>query len=104
MQLSPVHINSNNSRVIKDFTLLSFEEKITLAGGCFWCIEGAYSQLIGVVSAVSGYMGGDAEHATYEDVCSGNTGHAEVVELTFENREINCREILEIFFTQEIFA
>jgi peptide-methionine (S)-S-oxide reductase len=77
----------------------AFEEKITLAGGCFWCIEGAYTQLVGIISAVSGYMGGDAANATYEDVCSGNTEHAEVVELTFDNREISSREILEIFFT-----
>jgi len=76
-----------------------FEEKITLAGGCFWCIEGAYTQLVGIISAVSGYMGGDAANATYEDVCSGTTEHAEVVELTFDNREISSREILEIFFT-----
>lgn len=74
-------------------------EKITLAGGCFWCIEGAYNQLIGITSAISGYMGGDANLATYKDVCSGNTGHAEVVQLTFNPEEISCREILEIFFT-----
>jgi len=77
----------------------AFEEKITLAGGCFWCIEGAYTQLVGVISAVSGYMGGDAANATYEDVCSGATEHAEVVDITFDNREISSREILEVFFT-----
>ncbi len=77
----------------------AFEEKITLAGGCFWCIEGAYTQLVGIISAVSGYMGGDAANANYENVCSGNTEHAEVVELTFDNREISSREILEVFFT-----
>jgi len=77
----------------------SHEEKITLAGGCFWCIEGAYRQLQGVLSAVSGYMGGNAAIATYEDVCSGESGHAEVVQLTFDSRFISCREILEIFFT-----
>ena len=77
----------------------AFEEKITLAGGCFWCIEGAYTQLTGIISAVSGYMGGDAANATYEEVCSGNTDHAEVVEVTFDNREISSREILEVFFT-----
>jgi peptide-methionine (S)-S-oxide reductase len=77
----------------------SHEEKITLAGGCFWCIEGAYNQLIGIKSAISGYMGGSAALATYEDVCSGQTGHAEVVQLTFDNSEITSREILEVFFT-----
>jgi peptide-methionine (S)-S-oxide reductase len=77
----------------------SHEEKITLAGGCFWCIEGAYNQLVGIKSAVSGYMGGIAELATYEDVCTGQTGHAEVVQLTFDSTQITIREILEIFFT-----
>ncbi|MBA6354264.1 MULTISPECIES: peptide-methionine (S)-S-oxide reductase MsrA [unclassified Colwellia] len=77
----------------------SHEEKITLAGGCFWCIEGAYNQLIGIKSAVSGYMGGSAALATYEDVCSGQTGHAEVVQLTFDSTAITSREILEVFFT-----
>lgn len=76
-----------------------FEEKITLGGGCFWCIESAYIQVVGMISAISGYMGGDESNATYKDVCSGNTEHAEVVELTFDNREISSREILEIFFT-----
>jgi peptide-methionine (S)-S-oxide reductase len=75
------------------------QEKITLAGGCFWCIEGAYNQLRGIHSAVSGYMGGNAALATYQDVCSGKSGHAEVVQLTFDNNIISCREILEIFFT-----
>lgn len=77
----------------------SHEEKITLAGGCFWCIEGAYNQLKGIQSAVSGYMGGSAALATYRDVCSGRTNHAEVVHLAFDSRVITCREILEIFFT-----
>jgi peptide-methionine (S)-S-oxide reductase len=77
----------------------SHEEKITLAGGCFWCIEAAYNQLIGIKSAVSGYMGGNAALATYDDVCSGESGHAEVVQVTFDNSEISCREILEVFFT-----
>jgi peptide-methionine (S)-S-oxide reductase len=74
-------------------------EIITLAGGCFWCIEGAYSQVKGIVSAVSGYMGGQDENPTYEKVCSGNTGHAEVVQLTFDKSVITYEEILQIFFT-----
>jgi len=77
----------------------SHVEKITLAGGCFWCIEGAYNQLVGIKSAISGYMGGNPALATYEDVCSGKTGHAEVVQLTFDSSEITIREILEVFFT-----
>lgn len=77
----------------------SHEEKITLAGGCFWCIEAAFKQLVGIKSAISGYMGGNAALATYENVCSGESGHAEVVQLTFNPTEISTREILEVFFT-----
>jgi peptide-methionine (S)-S-oxide reductase len=77
----------------------SHEEKITLAGGCFWCIEAAFKQLVGIKSAISGYMGGEAALATYEDVCTGESGHAEVVQLTFDTAEISVREILEVFFT-----
>jgi peptide-methionine (S)-S-oxide reductase len=77
----------------------SHEEKITLAGGCFWCIEAAFKQLVGIKSAISGYMGGNAALANYENVCSGESGHAEVVQLTFDTTEISAREILEIFFT-----
>jgi peptide-methionine (S)-S-oxide reductase len=77
----------------------SHEEKITLAGGCFWCIEAAFKQLVGIKSAISGYMGGNAALANYENVCSGESGHAEVVQLTFDTTEISVREILEVFFT-----
>ncbi len=71
----------------------------TLAGGCFWCIESAFNSLKGIESAISGYMGGETNNPTYESVCSGNTGHAEVVQLTFDPTVISYREILEIFFT-----
>jgi len=77
----------------------SHEEKITLAAGCFWCIEAAFKQLVGIKSAISGYMGGNAALATYENVCSGESGHAEVVQLTFDTTQISAREILEVFFT-----
>lgn len=73
-------------------------QQITLAGGCFWCIEGAYKQVRGIVKAQSGYAGGDVSSPTYEHVCTGSTGHAEVVQLTFEPLSISVREILEIFF------
>lgn len=73
-------------------------EIITLAGGCFWCIEAAYLQLTGIVSASSGYMGGHTESPTYQAVCQGDTGHAEVVQLTFNPAEISIQDILEIFF------
>ncbi len=74
-------------------------ELATLAGGCFWCIESAFSSLKGIEAAISGYMGGDTNNPTYESVCTGNTGHAEVVQLTFDPTIISYREILEIFFT-----
>ncbi|MDB2331682.1 peptide-methionine (S)-S-oxide reductase MsrA, partial [Alteromonas sp.] len=70
----------------------------TLGGGCFWCIESAFNSVDGVVKALSGYAGGDAPSPTYESVCSGNTGHAEVVQVTFDADKISYREVLEIFF------
>ncbi len=70
----------------------------TLAGGCFWCIESAFNSVKGVEKALSGYAGGEHQDPTYESVCSGNTGHAEVVQITFDPGEISYREILEIFF------
>ncbi|PHR84279.1 MAG: peptide-methionine (S)-S-oxide reductase [Colwellia sp.] len=74
-------------------------QRATVAGGCFWCIEAAFSQVKGIHSAISGYMGGHIENPTYEDICTGNSGHAEVVQLNFDAREITYQEIIEIFFT-----
>ncbi len=71
----------------------------TLAGGCFWCIESAFNSVKGIVTATSGYMGGQSENATYKQVCAGDTGHAEVVQLRFDAQVISYREILEIFFS-----
>ncbi|GJL54956.1 MAG: peptide methionine sulfoxide reductase MsrA [Nitrospirales bacterium] len=76
----------------------SGKEVTTLGAGCFWCLEAAYDQLKGVESVESGYMGGQVQNPTYEAVCMGNTGHAEVVQVTFEPSVISYREILEIFF------
>ena len=73
-------------------------EQATLAGGCFWCLEAVYDQLKGVRSVESGYMGGRTPDPTYEDVCSGDTGHAEVVRIAFDPGEVSFREILEVFF------
>ncbi len=73
-------------------------EQTTLAGGCFWCIEAAFNSLQGIIKAESGYMGGTTENPTYQQVCQGDTGHAEVVQLTFDSQLINFRDILEIFF------
>ena len=71
----------------------------TLAGGCFWCLETVFNQLHGVESAVSGYMGGHTANPTYEDICNGDTGHAEVVQVRFDPAVIAYRDLLEIFFT-----
>jgi peptide-methionine (S)-S-oxide reductase len=73
-------------------------ETATLAGGCFWCLEAVFDQMKGVRSVESGYMGGRTTDPTYEDVCSGNTGHAEVVQVAFDPREVTFRELLEVFF------
>ena len=74
-------------------------EVATLAGGCFWCLEAVYDQLRGVEDVVSGYSGGRRPNPTYEQVCSGATGHAEVVQVTFDTAEISFREILQVLFT-----
>lgn len=71
----------------------------TLGGGCFWCIEAVFSELKGVQLAESGYSGGKIDNPTYEQVCSGSTGHAEVVQIKFNPEIISFKEILEIFFT-----
>jgi peptide-methionine (S)-S-oxide reductase len=74
-------------------------EVATLAGGCFWCIEAVFDDLRGVHDVVSGYMGGHVADPTYGQVCEGTTGHAEVVQVTFDPAEVSFREILEVFFT-----
>jgi peptide-methionine (S)-S-oxide reductase len=74
-------------------------EVATLAGGCFWCLEAVFEQLRGVQKVQSGYAGGATPNPTYEQVCTGATGHAEVVQVTFDPREVTYREILEVFFT-----
>lgn len=73
-------------------------EVATLAGGCFWCLEAVYDDLRGVIAVESGYAGGDVPNPTYRQVCSGTTGHAEVVQVTFDPAVVSFREILEIFF------
>jgi len=73
-------------------------EVITLGGGCFWCLEAVYRETEGVESAVSGYMGGVAPNPTYKQVCTGTSGHVEVVQITFDPTVITRRDVLEIFF------
>jgi len=71
----------------------------TLAGGCFWCLEAVYDGLRGVECVMSGYMGGTEHNPAYEDVCTGATGHAEVVQLVYDPTLVTFRDLLEVFFT-----
>jgi peptide-methionine (S)-S-oxide reductase len=74
-------------------------EVATLAGGCFWCLEAVYDLLKGVKSVESGYMGGKVANPSYQQVCTGMTGHAEVVQVTFDPTEVGFKDILDVFFT-----
>ena len=74
-------------------------EVATLAGGCFWCIEGVFREVNGVENVVSGYTGGTTVNPTYEQVCTGKTGHAESVQVSYNPSKLSYREILEIFFS-----
>jgi peptide-methionine (S)-S-oxide reductase len=74
-------------------------EKATLAGGCFWCLEAVYDQLRGVANVDSGYAGGRRPNPTYEQVCTGTTGHAEVVQITYDPEQITYGDLLDVFFT-----
>jgi len=74
-------------------------ETATVGGGCFWCVEAAFKELDGVESVTSGYAGGHADDPTYREVCSGNTGHAEVVQVEYDPEALSYEDILEIFFT-----
>lgn len=77
----------------------SGKEIATLGGGCFWCLEAVFDRLDGVESVASGYTGGTTPNPTYHDVCTGQTGHAEVVRITFDPKVVSFKEILEVFFT-----
>ncbi|HEX8566564.1 MAG TPA: peptide-methionine (S)-S-oxide reductase MsrA [Pyrinomonadaceae bacterium] len=74
-------------------------EIATLGAGCFWCVEAVFDDLKGVEDVVSGYSGGEIKNPTYRDVCSGSTGHAEVIQIKFNPQEISFRDILRVFFT-----
>ena len=74
-------------------------ETITLGGGCYWCVEAVYENLDGVKSVVSGFSGGKVTNPTYEEVCTGTTGHAEVVHITYDKTKTDINEIFQVFFT-----
>lgn len=84
---------------MQDTTSLSTTEVATLGGGCFWCLEAVYDQLAGVTDVVSGYSGGPKPNPTYREVCGGNTGHAEVVQVAFDPSVVSYRDLLRVFFT-----
>ncbi len=74
------------------------QETATLAGGCFWCTEAIFQRLAGVISVLPGYAGGTKENPTYEEVCSGNTDHAEAIQITFDPAAISFETLLDVFF------
>jgi peptide-methionine (S)-S-oxide reductase len=90
----------NQKREIKNMDTINSNnfEKATFGSGCFWCTEAIYERVKGVHSVVSGYAGGTVENPTYKEVCTGNTGHAEVIQLTYDPAVVTYDELLEIFF------
>ncbi len=84
-------MNSNSEQTIK-------QEVAVFGGGCFWCTDAVFTELSGVTNVVPGYAGGTLENPTYKDVCSGETGHAEVVKITFDPTKINYEKLLDVFF------
>lgn len=78
---------------------LSSIDTVTLGGGCFWCVDAVYERLDGVVNVLSGYSGGTVKNPTYSEVCTGLTGHAEVVQIAYDTTKISLDEILKVFFT-----
>jgi methionine-S-sulfoxide reductase len=104
--------NSNNiNQMEKNNKLMSKESEpnysgssssydtITLGGGCFWCVEAVYQMLDGVIKVESGYSGGTIKNPSYKEVCTGSTGHAEVVQITYDKTKTSIDEILKVFFT-----
>ena len=77
---------------------MATHQTATLGGGCFWCLEAVYQEMAGIVSVVSGYMGGHVPNPGYRAVCTGATGHVEVVQVTFDPEAVSYRDILEVFF------
>lgn len=74
------------------------EDKIILAGGCFWCTEAVYSKIKGILNITPGYTGGITDNPTYREVCSGTTQHAEAIEIVYDSNQVSMQELLEIFF------
>ncbi len=91
-------MTEKNKQAAKMPTVPAGAEVVTLGAGCFWCIEAAYKQVDGVISATSGYMGGSKKNPTYENICSGASGHAEVVQVVFDPKKIPFEKVLSWFW------
>jgi methionine-S-sulfoxide reductase len=91
--------NDSNSQILIDKQANSSIDTITLGGGCYWCVEAVYEMLNGVIKVESGFSGGTVKNPSYREVCSGATGHAEVVQITFDTTKTSLTEILKVFFT-----
>lgn len=91
--------NNSNSKLLSNKQVDLNIDTITLGGGCYWCVEAVYEMLNGVVKVESGFSGGTVKNPSYREVCSGSTGHAEVVQITFEKTKTSVVEILKVFFT-----
>jgi peptide-methionine (S)-S-oxide reductase len=84
--------------VLLSFTGISQKQKAYFASGCFWCVEAIFETIPGVVNVTSGYCGGTSKNPTYQEVCSGKTGHAETVEVTFNRNKVSYKKLLAVFF------
>ncbi len=96
--LTAINVNGQNKTIKGNMETSSKYETITLGAGCFWCVEAIYDRVNGVKSVTSGYSGGHTENPTYKDVCTGETGHAEVVQVVYDPTVIPFAKILEIYF------
>ncbi|TAG57700.1 MAG: peptide-methionine (S)-S-oxide reductase [Cytophagales bacterium] len=92
--ISDFSSGQTNKKTVK----MEKKEMITLGAGCFWCVEAVFLQADGILKVESGYMGGSLKNPTYKDICTGETGHAEVVQITFDSDKISISDILEIFW------
>jgi peptide-methionine (S)-S-oxide reductase len=91
-------VSAQNRSAAKGTTMEQKLETATLGAGCFWCVEAIYQRLDGVEKVESGYSGGTVKNPTYEQVCTGRTGHAEVIQVTFDPKKLSYKELLEVFF------
>jgi len=98
MLLSGATVFAQNKTTMKGTTMESNREVATLGAGCFWCVEAIYQRLDGVEKVESGYSGGSVKDPSYEEVCTGRTGHAEVIQVTFDPVKISFKELLSVFF------